>query len=561
VNRVSAGDILKGLVPENYLKDKIVFIGLSAAGLNNIYQTPVSPIYSQVDVHAQSAETILTGIFIRRNHRTRYYEAAMGILLASLYCLCLARLGLISNAVIGSLCVLGVWQGSIIIYQSKGILFSPLLPAMAVLVNFIVLTIFKYRKSQHSAHKNANDALILMKASENKLNSIINTIPDIVFRLDTSGRITFISPAISKYEQQPEELIGKHIIDLVDPDDRDKATYKINERRTGNRATSNMELRLLFLQEDMIKDDKGCYFSVSAEGIYAREKPDKSSFIGTQGIARDINTRKQLEYQLEQSQKMEAVGNLAAGVAHDLNNILSGLVSYPELLLLELPQNSPMRKSLETIQQSGQKAAAIVQDMLTLARRGVTANGIVNLNTIISEYLSSAEFNKVQANHPQIRLETDLFADLLNIRGSSVHLSKLLMYLISNAAKAMPAGGQITLYTKNRYLDTSRDTYELIPEGEYVRLSVIDEGVGIAQKDVKRIFEPFYTKKSMGHQSGTGLGMTVIWSTVKDHAGYVDVQERGPVSTFICRLLEKSPLKKNAGLFSKTMSEQRAFWW
>jgi CheY-like chemotaxis protein len=182
-----------------------------------------------------------------------------------------------------------------------------------------------------------------------------------------------------------------------------------------------------------------------------------------------------------------------------------------------------MRKGLETIQQSGQKAAAIVQDMLTIARRGIPDYEVVNFNTIISEYLPSAEFIKVQRNHPQVRLKSDLYADLLNIKGSSVHLSKLLMNLISNAAEAMPAGGRITLKTRNRYLDTARNAYEVIPEGEYVLLSVIDEGVGIAQKDLAKIFEPFYTKKRLG-QSGTGLGMTVIWSTVKDHAGFVDVQ-------------------------------------
>ena len=467
VYRVSAADIINGLVSEDQLKDKIVFIGISASGLNPIYQTPVNPVFSQVEVHAQLAETILTGNFIRRNPGVLYYEAAVGILLALFFCLSLARLGFISNVAIGSFCILGVFYGSRLALQSKGILFSPLLPGFVVLLNFVVLTIFKYWKNQHSARKNVNDALILMRASENKLNSIVNTIPDIVFRLDTSGKITFISSAILKYERQPEELIGKHILDFVDSEDREIAAYKINERRTGSRATSNLELRLRLLPTTATIDNDGRYFSVSAEGIYAKEKPDTDSFLGTQGIARDINKRKQLEYQLEKSQKVEAVGNLAAGVAHDLNNILSGLVSYPELLLLELPENSPMRKGLETIQQSGQKAAAIVQDMLTLARRGITVDEVVNLNSIVSDYLPSAEFIKVQRNHPQIRLEPDLFADLLNIKGSSVHLSKMLMNLVSNAAEAMPAGGRITLRTRNRYLDTARNAYEVIPEADF----------------------------------------------------------------------------------------------
>jgi two-component system, cell cycle sensor histidine kinase and response regulator CckA len=525
VPRMSAEDVLNGRLPKDFLKDKIVFIGISASGLDHIYQTPVNPIYSQVEIHAQSADAILTGNFIRRNLSVLYYEAAIAVLLASLYGLCLARFGLVANAAIGCIGVLGVWQGAIFVFQSRGILVSPLLPAGTLLLTFIVLTIYKYWKSQRGARKSIENALILLKASENKLNSIINTIPDIVFRLDPAGRITFISPAISKYARQPEELMGTPMLDLVEPDDRDIAKYRINERRTGKRATSNIELRLLFYHQGMNNDDSTHYFSVSAEGIYAKEKPDQSSFLGTQGIARDITARKQLENQLEQSQKMEAVGNLAAGVAHDLNNILSGLVSYPELMLLEIPPDSPMRKNLEKIQQSGQKAAAIVQDMLTLARRGMTDKGVVNLNTIISEYLASAEFSKIQANHPRVRLETDLFRDLLNIRGSSIHLSKLLMNLINNAAEAMPAGGRITLHTRNRYLDTARNAYEVIPEGEYVRLSVADEGVGIAPNDFKKIFEPFYTKKSVG-QSGTGLGMTVIWNTVKDHAGYIDLQSR-----------------------------------
>jgi PAS domain S-box-containing protein len=523
IPRVSAADIINDQVPEDQLKNKIVFIGISASGLTPIFQTPVNPIYSQAEVHAQLAETILTGQFIKRNTTILYYEVAVGIMLALFFCLSVARFGFVPNAVAGSLCIAGVLYGSRFFLQSKGILFSPLLSVWLVLINFVVLTVYKYWKNQLSARKNLNDALILMKASENKLNSIVNTIPDIVFRLDTSGKITFISSAISKYKRQPEELIGKPILDFVESEDRQIAVYRINERRTGNRATSNLELRLCLLPPAATTNHQGRYFSVSAEGIYGNEKPDTRSFLGTQGIARDINKRKQLEYQLEKSQKVEAVGNLAAGVAHDLNNILSGLVSYPELLLLELPKDSPMRKGLETIQQSGQKAAAIVQDLLTLARRGISIDEVVNLNAIISEYLPSAEFIKIQRNHPQVRLETDLFAELLNIKGSSIHLSKMLMNLISNAAEAMPAGGRIVLKTRNRYLDTPQNAYEVIPEGEYVVLSVIDEGVGIAQKDLSRIFEPFYTKKRMG-QSGTGLGMTVIWSTVKDLAGFIDVE-------------------------------------
>ena len=272
-------------------------------------------------------------------------------------------------------------------------------------------------------------------------------------------------------------------------------------------------------------DGQERYFSDAAEGIYTTATPDAESFAGTQGIARDINQRKHLEHQLEQSRKMEAIGSLAAGVAHDLNNILSGLVSYPELLLLDLPADSPMRNKIETIQRSGQRAADIVQDLLMIARHGVKNHEIINLNAVVDAYLKTPEFKRLSKDHPGVILKTDLADDLMNIMGSGVHVSKVIMNLIGNATEAMPAGGTICVATLNRYLDTPIDRYESIPEGEYVILRVTDEGVGIPPEVIERIFEPFYSRKRMG-RSGSGLGMTVVWNTIKDHAGYVDIQSR-----------------------------------
>ena len=205
-------------------------------------------------------------------------------------------------------------------------------------------------------------------------------------------------------------------------------------------------------------------------------------------FARDINQRKYLEDQLEQSKKMEAMGSLAAGVTHDLNNILSGLVSYPELLLLDLPPDSPMRNGIKTIQRSGQRAAEIVQDMLMIARRGVKNFEIINLNHIVSGYLATPEFTKLSEDHPTIRVTTELADDLMNIKGSSVHVSKIIMNLVGNAAEAMPAGGTICVQTLNRYLDTAINRYERIPEGEYVMLRITDEGVGIPPEDTSPDF-------------------------------------------------------------------------
>jgi signal transduction histidine kinase len=245
---------------------------------------------------------------------------------------------------------------------------------------------------------------------------------------------------------------------------------------------------------------------------------------------RSEKERRYLEAQLAKSQKMEAIGTLAGGVAHDLNNILSGLVSYPELLLMDLPEESSLRQPIITIQKSGQKAAAIVQDLLTLARRGVSVREVMNLNNLIDGYLSSPENEKILEFQSAVTVETNLQSDLFNIMGSPVHLSKTIMNLVSNSAEAMPNGGKITITTENRYIDKSIKGYDAVYEGDYATLTVMDSGIGIPPEDIERIFEPFYTKKTMG-RSGTGLGMAVVWGTVKDHHGYIDVQSEPGVGS------------------------------
>ncbi len=253
-------------------------------------------------------------------------------------------------------------------------------------------------------------------------------------------------------------------------------------------------------------------------------------------IILDISEKRPLEEQLRQSQKMEALGTLAGGVAHDLNNILSGIVGYPELLLIDIPEDSPLRKPILTIQNSGQKAAHIVQDLLTMARRGVSVTEVVNLNQVVADLLESPEMEKLISYHPGIQVKHKLENELLNVKGSPTHLSKSIMNLLSNAAEAISQEGIITISTSNVYLDRMLKGYEQIAEGDYVKVTVSDDGIGISTNDLEKIFEPFYTKKSMA-RSGTGLGMAVVWGTVKDHDGYIDIESVERVGTTIALYL------------------------
>ncbi|MBV5317965.1 MAG: response regulator [Desulfobulbaceae bacterium] len=264
-----------------------------------------------------------------------------------------------------------------------------------------------------------------------------------------------------------------------------------------------------------------------AESALAHHQENLEELIAVRSLEleQEISERRRVEARLARMEKMEMIGTLAGGVAHDLNNILSGVVTYPELLLMKIPADSPLVKPLLAIKQSGEKAAAIVQDLLTLARRGVTVKEPVNYNHIIEEYLHSPEYQQLQERYPGVEIVTEYADDLPNILGSPVHLAKTVMNLIGNAVESMVRGGRIRIKTENRCIDKPLKLYENIGEGEYVVLIVEDQGSGIETEDLNKIFEPFYTNKKMG-RSGTGLGLAVVWGTVKDHDGYINCESK-----------------------------------
>ncbi|MEN8153854.1 MAG: two-component regulator propeller domain-containing protein [Acidobacteriota bacterium] len=229
--------------------------------------------------------------------------------------------------------------------------------------------------------------------------------------------------------------------------------------------------------------------------------------------------------QLIQAQKMEVIGSLAGGVAHDLNNILTGVVSYPDLLLRNIEEDDPNKKYVEIIKKSGEKAAEMVQDLLTLTRKGILNKENISINDIIRDFFESPEFNKIRQNTPNISIKTNLSGEQTTVFGSSIHITKAIMNLISNSAEAMPIEGVIEIGTESCYLNEPIKGYYDINKGRYIKISISDTGIGIDESDIENIFEPFFSKKRLG-RSGTGLGMTVVWWTVKDHTGYIEVKSK-----------------------------------
>jgi CheY-like chemotaxis protein len=230
---------------------------------------------------------------------------------------------------------------------------------------------------------------------------------------------------------------------------------------------------------------------------------------------------------------MEAIGLLAGGFAHDSNNILGGVMGYIQLAVMNTPEDDPNRRYLDSSLDAANKMAELVQDLLTLARRGVSNTKVMNLNDAVTAYLNSSMLAKLSLYHPDVTIESDLEEDLLNIAGKPAHLDKTIMNLVTNAAEALPDGGTVTISTRNQYVDKPINGYDLsIQEGEFAVLTVTDNGTGIPPEDLNRIFEPFYTKKVTG-RSGTGLGMAVVYGTVKDHHGSINVHSIEGVGTTI----------------------------
>ena len=356
-----------------------------------------------------------------------------------------------------------------------------------------------------------------LRESKEQYQMLFSHLPAGVIHFDENGVILDLNSRFAEIMgASPDRLLGFNMLELPQ---NEKLSAAMQRCLDGDFGYFEGNYVSVFSGDDLFLDV-----------IYHGISDEEGRFIAGVGLFEDMTEHKrsedeklQLQAKLQRAQKMEAIGTLAGGVAHDLNNILSGVVTYPELILLDLPEEHPLREAILTIQDSGRRAAAIVQDLLTLARRGVAVAEAVNLNTIVIDFMKSPECKKIIQHHAMVQIETELEEDLPNILGSPVHLSKCVMNLVSNAAEAMPEGGKIAIATQMQYIDKPIHGYEDIKKGEYIVLRIADVGVGMSADELSRIFEPFYTKKVMG-RSGTGLGMAVVWGTVQDHNGHIDVQ-------------------------------------
>lgn len=365
-----------------------------------------------------------------------------------------------------------------------------------------------------------------LRESEEKYRYLIENISDGVVIFDLEMDVLFANrTACQIFGYEAEELCGMPLRQIVAEEHYSKMARELSHPH--ERRESRYEAIIS-------RKDGGQRFVL----IAGKPHVDNSgNIIGSLAVFSDITEVKQAEEEkrilnekLEHAKKMESLAVLAGGVAHDLNNILGPLVAYPEMILMGLPENSPIKKKVEMMGRSAREAADVIQDLLSLARRGRYEMTSLNLNDVINEYLESPSYYTLASRNPNVYVEVSLGRDIGPIYGSASHLLKVVMNLIINAFDAMPNGGRLLIETGQENLKSLRGGHNKIEAGDYLIFRVKDTGIGIEPAEIRKIFEPYYSKKKMG-SSGSGLGLSVVYGIVKDHKGYYDVLSRVGVGT------------------------------
>ncbi len=353
-----------------------------------------------------------------------------------------------------------------------------------------------------SERKQAESAL---RMSEEKYRDLFEYANDVIYIHDLQGNFLSVNQKaeqITGYKR--DEVIKLNMSQIIVPEYLELAKTNILKKLQGESSNTVYELEVI------CKDGSKRPLEVNTRLLYEGQRP-----VGVQGIARDISERKQLEEQLRQSQKMEAVGRLAGAVAHDFNNLLTAILGYSQLLLRRLDPNGPMRKEVVEIEKAGQRAAALTNQLLAFSRKQVFQPQVLNLNLVVADIEKMLQ--RLIGEDIELRA---IFDPMLGLtKADRGRLEQVIMNLAVNSRDAMPRGGQLTIYTANVELDEL--PIEAAP-GAYIMLAVADTGMGMDKETLLHIFEPFFTTKEPG--KGTGLGLSTVYGIVKQSGGYITCQ-------------------------------------
>ena len=377
-----------------------------------------------------------------------------------------------------------------------------------------------------------------LERSEEKYRTILESIEDGYYEVDLAGKILFYNNAwcrISGYSR--DELLGMNIKEYIDRE-ADIDIIEIS-KEVYSKGISIKSLECRSKKKDGSKID--LEFSISP--IKDRE----GNPIGFRGIIRDVTERKRLETQLILSQRLDAVGRLAGGVAHDFNNLMTIVIGNSDLMLMSLDKNDPLRKDVKEIKKAGDRAASLTRQLLAFSRKQALSPRVLDLNAVLTEM--DKMIKRVIGEDVEIR--TIYAQGLGRVKADPGQIEQVIINLAINARDAMPDGGELTIETANVDLDEAYAHKRfMVKSGSYVMLAVSDTGVGMDEEVREKIFEPFFTTKEKG--KGTGLGLSTVYGIVKQSNGYIWVySEPNQGSTFkiyLPRVMEEAEaIEKDTG--------------
>ena len=370
------------------------------------------------------------------------------------------------------------------------------------------------RAGERWQRRRAEEAL---RQSEERAQLLLEHISDVVMVVDDALVFRYVSPSVRRLlDYLPNELVGRRCLDVVHPEDAGATETFLRGalRRAGPMQAHQLRVRPRNADWRLLE-------------IGVTSLAGRMDMGGVLLTGRDITERWRMEQALQQVQRMDSIGHLAGGVAHDFNNILTAILGFSEILLDDTPPGSDSRLDLEAIQKAAQHGASLSRQLLAFSRRQMLDLKILDLAEVVRDF--ERMIGRVLGEH--IRWSAPADAGLWHVKADRGQLEQVLMNLAVNARDAMPDGGTLTIETRNATMPDGTPGRTQAAPGAYVRLSVRDTGVGMDADTQARIFEPFFTTKAPGR--GTGLGLATVYGIVKQSGGVIDVEsEPGQGATF-----------------------------
>ena len=357
-----------------------------------------------------------------------------------------------------------------------------------------------------------------LQESEERFRELAELLPETIYEMDINGNLTFVNRSAFdhfRYDQKDYDQ-GLNAFEMIAPEDRNKAMENIRKILGGE----DVPLK----EYTALRKDGSTFPALFHSTAIFRDQKQ----VGLRGFIIDITEKKRLESQVQQSQKMEAMGTLAGGIAHDFNNILSSVIGYTELALLDSSKGTQQNNNLKSVLIAGNRAKDLVKQILTFSRQADQEQKPVQLKLVVKEALKL-----LRASIPStIEIEQIVESDSL-VLGDPTQIHQVFMNLCTNATHAMrDKGGVLSVSLADENLDSeSISNHPVLKLGAYINLTVADTGHGITPDDLKKIFDPFFTTKEKGE--GTGMGLSVVHGIVQSHGGAIYVHsEPGKGSTF-----------------------------